>query len=120
VVTSILVVAFPHLKKYFDKVTNKLFFRDAYDAQIFIDDLNKTLVSNSDTEVLLKKSCQLIENSIKSDFVSFYVRNTSYFKGRIIGDFKTRLSETETTELHQLLPKTHKKYFILKTNLKRS
>ncbi len=104
-----LVLLYPYAKKRFDRVTNSIFYRDAYDPQQFLDDLNNVLVANIDTEELLKKSCKLIEKDIKSEFVSFFLLDTSYYDSRMVGDYGSNLSDDDANELHTLLPKIHRK-----------
>jgi len=79
------LIAVP-LKKYFDKVTNKLFYRDAYDAQAFLDELNKELVSNIDLESLLKKCSEIIASNLKPEYCAFGLKETAYSPQRVIGD----------------------------------
>lgn len=108
-VTVLLILIYPKIQVGLNRLTKKIFYRDSYDPQVFIDELNKTFVSNVDTEELLKKSCDIIEENIKSELVSFYVRDTSYFEGRLVGDYEKKLNHKDTSELHSLLPKLHKK-----------
>lgn len=89
-------VSYQPLKGLFDKITNRLFFRDTYDTQNFIDELNKNLVSGVQLDELLTKSALIIQDNLKSTFVTFYIRQTSYFEERIIG---ARRNDPEFTNL---------------------
>jgi len=109
VTTLILVIFYPTVKKTFDKVTNKIFFRDTYDAQAFLDELNKILVKNIDIDVLLEKSCYVIEKHIRADHVGFYVRDTPYYDSRMIGTYDKSISSADAKMLETLLPKVKKK-----------
>lgn len=71
----VIAFSFPPLKKLFDKLTNAVFYRDAYDPQIFIDKLNRTLVEYTDLSGLLGESATLISDTFKSDFCVFAVPN---------------------------------------------
>lgn len=64
------------LKRFFDKLTNRLFYRDAYDAQVLLDKLNKVLVGNIDLDVLLKQTSDLIATTLKAEFAAFIIRET--------------------------------------------
>jgi len=81
----VLIVTYPYIKRRFDRITNRLFFRDVYDPQVLIDKLNQALVTNIQLESLLTKSALVLQESIKLDFCTFYIRETSYFPSRIIG-----------------------------------
>lgn len=107
--TVVLVLFYPTIKHAFDKFTNSIFFRDTYDPQLFLDQLNKVLVKSIDIDVLLGSCCSLIESNIKVEFAAFFVRDTSYYKPRQIGSNLLRLSESDRQALDMWLPKTRKK-----------
>ena len=108
-VSLILILTYPTVKKVFDRLTRKLFFRDRYDAQSFIDDLNQTLVTNVDLDSLLNKASAILENNLKASSCSFYIRDTSYFKSRMIGSYKNKINDTDMETLQNLTSKLHKK-----------
>ena len=95
--TVVLVLTFPAIKRRFDKLTNKIFFRDSYDPQALISTLNQTLVTNIHLESLLTKSALVIQENIKNDFCTFYIRETSYFPSRIFGALR-KYSEFESID----------------------
>lgn len=64
------------LKKFFDKLTNRLFYRDAYDAQELLDRLNKVLVGNIDLDVILKQTADILATTLKAEYVAFVIRET--------------------------------------------
>ncbi len=105
----ILVFIFEPLRKLLDNLTRNVFFQDNYDPQSFIEDVNKILVDNLEVETLLNKIVNTIENNLKSDFCSFYIRDTSYYKSRTIGDGQSGFNEKESNKLKELLPKIRKK-----------
>lgn len=72
------------LKRFFDKITNRLFYRDAYDAQDLFDKLNKMLVGNVNLESLLKQSAELISTTLKAEFGGFIIRKTDNADPRIV------------------------------------
>ncbi len=103
----ILVVTYPYVKQRFDKITNRLFFRDAYDPQALIDKLNQTLVTNVQLESLLTKSALVLQENIKNDFCTFYIRETSYFPSRIIGAHRKDPEFVGMEELENCASKLH-------------
>lgn len=76
VATLIFGFTLTPLKKFFDKWTNRLFYRDAYDAQDLLDQLNKTLVGNIDLDVILKQTSDIIASTVKAEYVAFLIRET--------------------------------------------
>lgn len=81
------ILAYPVVKKFFDRVTNRIFYRDAYDPQIFLDQLNKTLVGNIEIGILLRHTVTVIEQNIKAD-CHIYVKSTETTPSRIMGTTK--------------------------------
>jgi signal transduction histidine kinase len=80
----ILALAFPYLKRFFDVITSKLFFRDAYDSQEFLDKFNKMLVAAFALRPLLRKSVRLIEESLKPGYCIFIINETDNTKGEVL------------------------------------
>lgn len=91
----IAVLLYPYLKKYFDKITNKFFFRDAYDPQEFLDQLNKSIVSNIEIGILLRHTTTIIEENLKSSFVQIVIPKTESTVQKITGTNKANYSEHE-------------------------
>jgi len=77
---------FPNIKRFFDQQTNKLFFRDAYDTEEFLSEINKAVVANVDVEVLLEKVVVIVDKYLKTQFTVFDLRETVYVDRRIIGN----------------------------------
>lgn len=69
-----LVVAFifQPIKRAFDQLTNKIFYRDSYDVDTFYRDLNRILSTTSDLRLLLGGVSRYIADTLKSDSVSFF------------------------------------------------
>lgn len=65
---SIAALAFHRLKVVFDRISNKLFYQDAYSAQELFDTFNQVLVSIIDINKLLHVSTEVINQYIKSQF----------------------------------------------------
>jgi signal transduction histidine kinase len=85
VLTVILVFTFPTIQKFFNKATNQLFYRDAYDAQIFLNQFNKTLVSTYNLQELLQNGSSIIEKNLKSNFCVFIIEDDTTKIFRTIG-----------------------------------
>ncbi len=85
-------VSYGPVKRTFNRVSDKLFYRDAYDAQTFLNDINKAVVANVDVEKLLRDSAGIINSYIKSTSVLFYLRSTEYSSPRMLGVDSRQLS----------------------------
>lgn len=85
VTTGASALLFGKFRKFFDRVTNSLFFRDAYDPQLLLDRLNKALVSTLDLEVLLRNTSTLLINELKVEFCNFIIEETAKTELHSIG-----------------------------------
>lgn len=65
VLTAIL---FQPVKKFFDKITNRYFYRDAYDPQELLNTLNKVLVSTTNLTRLSDGVTATLKASFKSEY----------------------------------------------------
>lgn len=109
---AVLVSTYPLLKKFFDKVTNRIFYRDAYDSQAFLDKLNKVLVGTIDLEDLLKSSAQIIQQDLKAEFCLFGIKETDSSPQRIIGTQRKAIGEEDANFVRDLTPHIHTKVIV--------
>jgi signal transduction histidine kinase len=107
----LLVSTYPYLKKFVDKISSSIFYRDAYDPQSLIARLNQTLVTNVELEELLTKSALIMQEEMKASFATFYIRETSYFSNRIIGAHRKTPEFDEIDEIEKNAAKIHSKVF---------
>lgn len=114
---AILALAFgfslPPLKKFFDKWSNKLFYRDAYDSQELLDGLNKILVSTVDINKLLKNSAEVINQSIKAEFVMFGIKKIEESPQRIIGTSERQFTEEDIEQVRHITPHMRTKSIVV-------
>ncbi|MEK7153302.1 MAG: hypothetical protein AAB834_05110, partial [Patescibacteria group bacterium] len=75
VMILVLAVSYQPFKRLFDRLTNKLFYRDAYDTQVLLNEFNQVIVSTIILEELLERASRTVEKFIKPLTVSFIVRN---------------------------------------------
>ncbi len=99
----VLAFTIQPLRKFFDNYSNKLFYRDAYDAQELLDELNKILVSTINVQSLVEDTVKTIGAYIKPDFTYFYLPSTTYSSERFIGDKTDSFDSNELAQLHDLI-----------------
>jgi len=116
----VLVFVFEPIRKIIDSLTSNIFFQDNYDPQTFIEEVNKILVNNLEIEALLQKMTAVVEMNLKSEFCGFFIRDTSYYKSRMIGDYDSKLTDDDTKLLKTLLPKIHKKRISVQDTIENS
>ncbi len=63
-----LAFTFQPIKRFFDKLTNRIFYRDRYDTEEVLNSLGKIFVSKSNSFELLDESLQVIKDTLKVEF----------------------------------------------------
>ncbi len=112
--TAVIVAfTFQPLKRFFDRWTNKFFYRDAYDSQELLDDLNKVLVSTIELDSLLSKSAKVIDAKLKAEFVSFGIKEMDSTHERTIGTSDRRFSKEDIAAVRAVTPKLKTKTIIV-------
>lgn len=112
VLAIVLVFTFQPIQKFFNRITNKLFYRDAYDPQVFLDQLNQVLVSNIELDVLLRESARIVETNLKSEFCLFDINATETTNTHIIGSINSTGSENAVHEIAKVLSKSSEKTIV--------
>ncbi len=69
----IMAVLLQPIKKFFDRLTNKVFYQDNYDTDIFFAQVNRALSSSNELRPILKKAAYVIANNLRSEQVSFFI-----------------------------------------------
>lgn len=108
----VLAFTFQPLKRSFDKLTKNVFYKDAYDAQTFIDQLNQAIVSDIHLESLLKKCANVIVDNIKVEFCSFGLKQTENLPQQIIGSYKKEFLQNDIDRVRGLTLNFGKKIII--------
>ncbi len=80
IVSLVLVLLFQPLKRFFDKVTNKIFYRDNYNTEEFFARINQALAVTTDLRELLKKVVKEVTVTLKAEqaFFVVYLPNKEY------------------------------------------
>lgn len=95
-----LILSFQSIKSFFDRITNQLFYQDAYDAQEFLTRLNSILVTNIDLHPLLRQSSEVITDTMKLDFSAFVILKTDNTSRQVISSNEQTLPKV----LHDTIP----------------
>ena len=99
-----LAIVFPWLKLRFDKVTDKLFYRDSYDPQVLLGELNKVLVSTIELQKLLDTSSKIIADGLKADYCVFGIKESGAKVVRTFGTARKSFSPEDIHAAHQISP----------------
>jgi signal transduction histidine kinase len=104
VVSLLLAFLFQPIKRFFDRVTNRIFYKDNYNTDDFFAKLNKTLSTTTDLRGLLERVAYEIGTILKAEQAFFFIFTNS--EGNYI---------SAGTEGHRLLPKHDAVLFEQKT-----
>jgi signal transduction histidine kinase len=98
--TSVLIalflgVLFQPIKRFFDKLTNNIFYRDIYSSEDFLNRLSATLTSTTDLKALLRRAAVEIGTTLKSEqaFFIVYRDNDRYIQAGTDAHSKMTLEE---------------------------
>ncbi len=83
-----LAVLFPAAKRYFDHLTNRLFYRRDYNFQTAVDAVSRILVNEVDLDQLADQTRHIISNTVKPKFTVFALLDS---EPRTIGTTKHKL-----------------------------
>lgn len=67
----VLAFIFQPIKQFFDRTTDKIFFRDRYDSDDFMVRLSDVLTTTTDLRLLLKRSAEEIGGTLKAEQAFF-------------------------------------------------
>jgi len=93
-ISMVLAFAFQPLRRFFDKTTNRIFYKDNYNTDDFFANLNKTLSTTTDLRGLLERVAYEIGGTLKAEQAFFFIFTTP--DGHYI---------SAGTKGHKLLPK---------------
>ena len=68
-----LAFIFQHIKQFFDRVTDRIFYRDRYNSEDFFGTLSNLLSSTIDLRGLLERASTQIASTFKADQAFFFV-----------------------------------------------
>ena len=76
------------LKKIFDKVTNRLFYKDAYETQTVLDQVSGIIVGSVDPHKVQKGALEALTGALRPTYAAFLLggRNGTIHKGDAAGD----------------------------------
>ena len=101
------------LRHFFDRVTNSVFFRDSYNSENFLTQFNKLVVAIYDLSPLLRKSADMVADTIKTNYVVFCIWETANTDRKLAGTNNApRFSEHETKLIKNSIGKIRRKIII--------
>jgi signal transduction histidine kinase len=69
----LLAFIFQPIRRFFDRVTNRIFYRDEYSSEAFFAELNQILATTTDLRKLLERTAQFIGDALKAEHATFFI-----------------------------------------------
>jgi signal transduction histidine kinase len=111
--TLILAISYQPFKSLFDKLTNKIFYKDAYDPQQLLDGLNKTLISTIEIKSLSYWVSEIIAESLKAEFCILEIKQVGTRIDHIVGSQKkVSINLTDVENIQKLASGLHQKIIV--------
>ncbi|MGH7238292.1 MAG: histidine kinase N-terminal 7TM domain-containing protein, partial [Candidatus Saccharimonadales bacterium] len=79
VLVAFLATSFPWLKKFFDRLTKHLFYRDSYDSQDVLDRLGNIVTAEIELHRILPSVHKILTESLKASFIDFALLRAGKF-----------------------------------------
>lgn len=98
IVLLIASISYAPVKRFFDRITNSLFYKDAYDSQKLLNAINAIILSNTDVDTLLARTSATINEYIRASHVLIYLRATDYSPTRVRGE-RSKLVDIKKLEI---------------------
>lgn len=115
-IAAVLVaLSFGPVKRFFDLLTNKFFYQDAYEAQNLLNELNSSLVSTIDLNTILRDTSILIEHYLKPTYVAFYVYTTDDTPSKAFST--TEFKDEKRTAIYKLAQNFSDKVTIISSSI---
>ncbi len=108
-----LALGYQATKRFFDRITNQIFYRDAYDTQEVLDEINSLLTKEISLSVITHNSLKIICSSLKIGGGHFLVMD----KGAIYRTATYGKTPEAVTFIHPEDLKLFKKNMIVADNL---
>jgi signal transduction histidine kinase len=111
-IALLLAFSFQAIKKFFDRLSDSIFYKDVYDPQKFLDEFNQILVERVELDPLLEGSTSVIVENLKADFCTFVIRETAYFPIRTIGTNMPNFNDDEIVSIRSMVPHIRTKVIV--------
>lgn len=104
-VGTIVATNYQRIRNWFNRATNRIFFRDTYDPTEMIAELNTQLVGTIDVGKMLTTTADIVERNLKPEFCYFVLQTSGQVghKYRLIGGKKRKVKEEYAARLLPIL-----------------
>lgn len=118
VLALVMALSFQPIKQFFDRLSATIFFKDAYNPQELLDELNQIIVSTVEVDSMLNKTLPLIQSALKADFCLAVLHTPGGAQPRTIGEAKASFNPDDLALAHsKMMVRKHKEQVTVTDNL---
>lgn len=93
IMIALIGISFAPAQRLFDKVSNRLFFRDTYSTAQVINSLGAVLVKTTALVALVEESLKVISSAVKPEYAAIFIDNGHYASRHSVAIGRKRLNE---------------------------
>lgn len=97
ILALVIALVFQPIKRFFDRITNRIFYRNEYDRDTFFMEFGKILSHDTDLKLLLREASHYLAINMKAEYASFYLLNLG-----IYGNGQTKKANFRRKEINVL------------------
>lgn len=100
-----LALSFQSIKNFFDRLTNRIFYKDNYDPQVVLGRLGRAVAAEVDLDKVLEATRRNLKGAIKSSFIEFvfFKDGNSWLAESTLADPAHRILAAHSNELTLLI-----------------
>ncbi|MET1032913.1 MAG: ATP-binding protein [Candidatus Saccharimonadales bacterium] len=107
-----VALTFNPIKRFFDRLTNKFFYQDAYSPQELFNSFNEALVANAELSKLLAASTEVVAQNLKADFCRVALNGRDLYHPRVVGTNDATYASEDIRKGHKLLKDVQTKIIV--------
>lgn len=73
IIALLLALIFQPIKQFFDRFTNRIFFRGEYSRETFFREFGRILSYDTDLQLLLRQASNFIADNLKAEWATFFI-----------------------------------------------
>jgi signal transduction histidine kinase len=99
----VVAYAFNPLKKFLEKFTDRIFFRDNYDPTLLLNEISHVLISTLELETVIKKAFKVLDDKIHLEFITLLLFDEKNRVKQSVGDrLSTEIVKLENPALKKI------------------
>jgi signal transduction histidine kinase len=111
-----IAVLTPYLLRLFNRLTKKVFFKDVYDAQVILNEINSELVTSRDLHQSLQKIANIVTSKASIDMCNFYLDERAPIDFHTAGTKVDLFIQNDWDDLLQTIKATESKIITAQLN----